>query len=289
MRETRFMAVAGRLCRIAGGISPGGREHGPTDPRAIPDPVPAAVSTARPVVRTVWMSASLLALAGCASLLPQATPPPAFYTLDGGVGATATAPRPPPGAPTLLVQPPQAAAGYESAHIVYTRQPQRLESFAHSEWVDTPARMLAPALVAALQASGAFQAVASSPSEIAGDLSLSTEILRLHQVFAPGAASQVRFTLRAALIDRRNRRLLAGREFDVSVPATSDDPAGGVAAADVAVRTVLERLAAMCAEAARQRDAASAAAPAGIADAAGAAAAHRVRPERQTVPTGAPP
>jgi len=246
------------------------------------------VSPLRMARTTLWTATLALALTGCAGLLPEAIPPPAFYTLDGAVSSTATAPQPASGAPTLLVQPPQAAAGYESAHIVYTRQPHRLESFAHSEWVDTPARMLAPALVAVLQASDAFQSVASSPSEIAADLSLSTEILRLHQVFAPSAASQVRFTLRAALIDRRSRRLLAGREFDVGVAAASDDPAGGVAAANLAVRTVLEQLAAMCADAARLRARAAADAPAGTADGPETSPARRLHPESQTVPTGAP-
>lgn len=46
--------------------------------------------------------------------------------------------------PTLIVSPPHAAAGFDSQRIMYLRQADQLEYFAHNEWIDTPARMLAP-------------------------------------------------------------------------------------------------------------------------------------------------
>jgi cholesterol transport system auxiliary component len=211
--------------------------------------------------------AALLLLGACGGLLPKATSPPAFYALDGAAvpapaGAAAATPRLPAlGGPTLLVLPPHASAGYDSAHIIYTRRPHQIEHFAHSEWVETPARMLAPLIVTALQGSGAFQVVALSPSPIGGDLTLDTEILRLQQEFAEVGASQVRFTLRAYLVDKRSHKLLAWREFDQSVAAASDDPEGGVAAANRAVRTVLEQLAVFCADATQHWPAATADAP----------------------------
>jgi cholesterol transport system auxiliary component len=60
----------------------------------------------------------------------------------------------------------------------------------------------------------------------------------------------VRFTLRAYIVDNTTRRVLAWREFDETVPAASEDPYGGVVAANSAVQTVLENLSAFCAEAA---------------------------------------
>ena len=62
---------------------------------------------------------------------------------------------------------------------------------------------------------------------------------------------RVRFPLRAPLVDDKTRRVLAWREFDATVPAASDDPYGGVVAANQAVQTVLKDLAAFCAAAAR--------------------------------------
>lgn len=191
----------------------------------------------------------LLPASGCGMLNSKDLPQPAFYSLDSardptsaGDAATATA-------PTLIISPPQAAAGFDSSRIIYVREPYKLEYFAHSEWVDTPARMILPLIVAAAQESGTFRAAMPTPSAALGDLRLDSEIIRLQQDFGR-RPSAVRFTLRAYLVDNLTRRVLARREFDASVPAASEDPYGGVVAANSAVRAVLEQLAAFCTEAA---------------------------------------
>jgi len=60
----------------------------------------------------------------------------------------------------------------------------------------------------------------------------------------------VRFTLRAYLLDSTTRRVVAWREFDETVVSDSDDPYGGVVAANRAVQAVMHGLADFCAEAA---------------------------------------
>jgi cholesterol transport system auxiliary component len=153
-------------------------------------------------------------------------------------------------APTLIVSPPHAAAGFDSQRIMYVRHADQLEYFAHNEWIDTPARMLAPRIVAAVESSGAFRAVVQTPSPAAGEMRLDTEILRLQHEFL-SAPSRVRFTLRAYIVDSATRRVIAAQEFEAAIPAASEDPYGGVVAANHAVQTVLENLSAFCAEAAR--------------------------------------
>ena len=190
----------------------------------------------------------LLALAGCSALQPKATPQPSFYTLDNVQIETRTA-KPPSAAPTLIVNPPHAASGFDSQRIIYVRAAHQLEYFAHNEWVDTPARMLAPLIVTAMENRGAFRAVVLTPSAATGDMRLDTEILRLQQDFA-SPPSRVRFTLRAYLEDNATRRVLASREFDESVAAASEDPYGGVVAANRVVQSVLKQLADFSAEAA---------------------------------------
>lgn len=198
--------------------------------------------------RLIAAGLSLMALGACGTLRPAATPHPAFYSLDGTRGAAPA--EAPAAAPTLIINPPHSAAGFDSPRIIYVRETHKLEYFAHSEWVDPPARMLAPLLVAAIEGTGAFRAVVLTPSAAAGDLRLDTEIVRLQHEFLT-RPSRVRFTLRAHLVDDKTRRVLAWREFDAAVPAASEDPYGGVVAANRAVRTVLENLAVFCAEAAR--------------------------------------
>ena len=209
-------------------------------------------------VRSLGPGAAALALtlaAGCSALLPKPPLQPSFYALDGAAAGAPAAPREASigavTAATLVVNPPQAGAGFDSRRIIYVRKAHQLEYYAHSEWVDTPARMLAPLIVAALDRSGAFRAVVSTPSAAAGDLRLDTEIVRLQHEFG-GAPSRVRLTLRATLTDNATRQVLARHDFDAQADAGSEDAYGGVVAANHATRQVLQALAAFCSQAAQQ-------------------------------------
>lgn len=192
--------------------------------------------------------AALLSTA-CSSWIPAKPAAPTFYALDGGPAAPAPAGR---GEATLIVQPTHAAAGYDSARIVYRREPHSPATYTQSEWVDSPARMLTPLIVASLQARpDAFRAVLTAPSAALTDLRLDTDIVRLQQEFdGQAAGSRVRFTLRATLTHTATRRVVASRVFDETAPAPSDDARGGVAAANQAVQAALAKLGGFCAEAA---------------------------------------
>ena len=202
---------------------------------------------------------ALALAAGCAALKPQSSDRPTLYSLAqaeaAGPAAVASAqPRAsaPANAPTLVVAPPHAAAGFDSRRMIYLRQADKPEYFAHNEWIDTPARMLAPLIVGAVESSGAFRAVVATPSPASGEIRLDTEILRLQHDFT-SMPSRVRFTLRATLVENATRRVIDTREFDAVVPAASEDPHGGVVAASGAVRSVLADLSFFCADAARTR------------------------------------
>ena len=206
-------------------------------------------------VRSLAGSAAVLLLlgtAGCGGLLPKPPVAPTVYTLDDAPTADAASTRRSPGTtsprPTLAVHVPQAAAGYDSTRIVYTREAQRLDTYANSVWIDTPAQMLTPMMVAAIESVGAFPAVVSTPSAARADIEMDTQILRLQQDFS-GTPSRVRFTLRASLIDSVTRRVLASEQFDAVADSPSEDARGGVVAAHAAVRSVLTRLAALCVDA----------------------------------------
>jgi cholesterol transport system auxiliary component len=187
-------------------------------------------------------------MTACGSILPSPPPTPSFYTL----GSVNKAPRPSAATstgPTLLVNPMRAASGYASARMVYTRNPQQLEHFARNEWADTPARMLAPWLVEVLSdelaRNAAVGAVLLAPSSAMSEYVLDTDLIRLQQDFSV-QPSQVRLTLRVALIQTTTRRVLAVREFDASQAAETDDPRGGVQAAQIVSARVLQQVAKFC-------------------------------------------
>ena len=206
-------------------------------------------------VRSLACSATVLLLlgtAGCGGLLPKPPVAPTYYTLDDVPSADSAAPHHLPATtgprPTLAVHLPQAAAGYDSTRIVYTREPQRLDTYANSVWIDTPAQMLTPMMVDAIESAGAFPAVVSTPSAARADIELDTQILRLQQDFS-SVPSRVRFTLRASVVDSMTRRVLASEQFDAVADSPSEDARGGVVAAHAAVRSVLTRLATLCSDA----------------------------------------
>jgi len=186
---------------------------------------------------------SALALGGCSLLKPSTAEPPSLYSLNAAPTATL------PAAdiatrtlPTLIITPPRAAAGFDSQRIVFVRNEHQLEYFSHSEWVDTPARMLGPLLASSMESTGAFGAVVVTPAGASGDLRLETEIVRLQHSFQT-SPSRVQFTLRAFLLDDKTRRVLAWREFRGEAASASEAPQGGVIAANRAVQTVLAELA----------------------------------------------
>jgi cholesterol transport system auxiliary component len=202
-------------------------------------------STATQLGRLFVVGWSLSALCACSLISPTATPATVYYSLDSAPGvvpaSAASAATRKSQAPTLIINAPHAAAGFDSQRMIYQREAHKLDYFAHSEWVDPPARMLGPLLVAVIAKSGAFHAVVLTPGAASGDLRLDTEIIRLQHEFK-SSPSRVRFTLRATLVEDRTRRVLAWREFEALVPAASEDSYGGVLAANQAVQNVLQDL-----------------------------------------------
>lgn len=186
-------------------------------------------------------------LSGCSSLIPADVVQPKLYSFDDAQPMTQHAQPMKAGAPTLVLGTLRAAAGFDSAQMVYLRQPHKLEYFRESQWVNAPAVMLPPLIAAAMEANGAFGAVVQTPTSVPGQFRLELEIIRLQQEFI-SLPSREHVTLRAHLLNPATRQVIAWREFDVTVPAPTDDPYGGVIAANQAVRTVIAQLVTFCAE-----------------------------------------
>jgi cholesterol transport system auxiliary component len=145
----------------------------------------------------------------------------------------------------LEVGAPRARPGFDTPQMVYVRQPYELEYFATNRWADTPSRMLGPLLAQGLEQTESFRAVVQTPSAVPADLRVDTELIRLQQNFAT-RPSRIELTLHAELIDVRGKRVLSTKLFDETEDAPTDDAYGGVTAANVALRRILEQLADFC-------------------------------------------
>ncbi len=184
-----------------------------------------------------------LFVSGCSSLLPKPPINTAYYSLDSiqadseAVSALNTEQN----LPTLIINTPKAAAGFDTRHMMYTRSAYRLEYFARNEWLDTPSNMLQPLMVKAIEQTHAFKAVLPKLAAVKTDLRLESELIRLVQNFNTNP-SQVLFSLRVTVIDSSTNQVIALRQFDETVSAESDDPIGGVRASNLAVTQALEKL-----------------------------------------------
>ncbi|MBC7708862.1 MAG: membrane integrity-associated transporter subunit PqiC [Rhizobacter sp.] len=191
-------------------------------------------------------------LSGCASLLPKPVAAPTLYILEAKAAPATALPSNAPAQATarvtLVVNTPRADAGFDSPHMMYVREPYKLEYFVHSEWVDTPSRMLLPMIVLSVGKAGAFKTVVPATIAATGELTLDAEIVRLQQDFSV-KPSRVVFTVRVYVLDTQTRKTIAWRELEAVVAATSDDPAGGVVAANRAVQIALQQVADFCVEA----------------------------------------
>jgi cholesterol transport system auxiliary component len=187
------------------------------------------------------LALAALAASACVSL-PKAEPVQLF-TIDvrpEGAPLAGTG-------PVLLVAAPRPGPGLGGPRMAYVKEPNQLQYFARSQWVEPPARLVGPLLARALERTGRFQAVTEVALGASPELRLESEVVRLQQEFAD-RPSRVRFTLRLELVDVMAHRIIGAREFEAFEPAPSDDAAGGAAAANAAVRRVLAEAAGWCAE-----------------------------------------
>jgi cholesterol transport system auxiliary component len=181
-------------------------------------------------------------LAGCAPFQSAQLANPTLYVLEAKpLAKVARVKR----ELVLEVAGPRAWPGFDTTQMIYVQRPYELDRFATNQWVDTPSRMLAPLLVRALEQTGSFKAVVPSPSVVPADVRVDVELIRLQQNFAT-RPSRVELTLRVQLIDVRTKRVLAARSFDEAENAPTDDPYGGVIAANLALQRVLEQVADFC-------------------------------------------
>ena len=190
-----------------------------------------------------WQTLVLLVLlGGCTGLAPKPLPDPNLHVLAPGPVAKAA---PGPRDLVLEVGVPRAAPGFDTPRMVYVQKAYELDYFADNRWADAPARMLGPLLTRALEQSGGFRTVVQAPTVVPSDVRINAELIRLQQNFTT-RPSRAELALRVQLVDVRARRVLATRLFEDTENAPSEDPYGGVAAANAALERVLMRVVEFC-------------------------------------------
>ncbi len=181
---------------------------------------------------------SLILCTGCSLPGPQQSTAKRAYMLQGDLDATLAQAPVSKSCVTLRIGRVGSAPGFMTNRMAYTKEPQRLDYFAHHEWVDTPAKMIASAIEARLDSTRMFGAVLSGSSEVKTDFRLDADVIGLLQDFDVGN-SNVILKVKVNLVDVSNRKLLNSRSFGYIETANGANPEAGVIAANYAVERFL--------------------------------------------------
>jgi cholesterol transport system auxiliary component len=142
----------------------------------------------------------------------------------------------------LLITQPKAQAGFDTARMAYLLRPYEVSYYAYNQWADTPARMLQRIMVENFDKTGLWSAVLQTPGAVPAQYRLDCDSLVLEQQFFSNP-SRIRLALRAQIIATKTQSVLATRSFELFEVAPSDDPYGGVIAANHASAKLVTEIA----------------------------------------------
>jgi cholesterol transport system auxiliary component len=189
------------------------------------------------VVRSWIAWVTILALAGCASLI-VARPPGHLYRLSADSAYPASLPRV---TAQLLVDLPQAPAGIDATRIALTTAPLSLDYYADSEWTDHVSALVQTALLASFENSKAITAIDRESIGLRADFILKTEIRHFEAVGGgSGDPPTVWVAMTARLVAMPQREIIAQASFERRVPAAANEVPAVVVAFNAAADAVIK-------------------------------------------------
>ena len=126
--------------------------------------------------------------------------------------------------------------------MAYLLRPYEVSYYGYNQWADTPARMLQRIMVENFEKTGEWNAVLQTPSAVPAQYRLDCDNLVLEQQFFSNP-SRVRLALRAQIVETKTQSILATRSFELFETAPTDDPYGGVIAANHATEKLIKEMA----------------------------------------------
>ena len=180
------------------------------------------------------VSGALLVLTGCVSVLPETAPPAPRYTIGA---ATPTVTRDMPVSWSLAIADPSSSQLYNTVKVPITREKNRFEFFAGTEWVDRVPVLFQRALVRSFENTDQIVNVGDFSALPVGDYVLKTDIRAFHADYTQAdQIAQVQIFARLSLPDGT---IAASRVFDASSVSADATLSSTMAAFDTGLDTVL--------------------------------------------------
>jgi cholesterol transport system auxiliary component len=190
-----------------------------------------------------WLTLGLatVVLAACSALQSLNNPQSIiWYSLEDArttnpVGVGQTVPK------VLIIEPVRANPFYDSTQLAFSRSDIARAYYQFASWTERPAKRLAILVERRMSARNVFETVATSTVGLRGDISLN---LTLDELFhdTVNSPEQARIVVTAELVDQRQRRLIARKQFINEFPIETPTAANAVRAMSEALSLLLDDL-----------------------------------------------
>ncbi|MBV9576249.1 MAG: membrane integrity-associated transporter subunit PqiC, partial [Gammaproteobacteria bacterium] len=159
------------------------------------------------------LAISMMMMASCSMFSPIKMSAPTTYLLTD-LPSTSIKKH---SAINLLVLQPEALPAYNTTSMAYSIKPYQIAYFAKNRWAETPAQMLYPLIVQALQNTHHFHAIVTPPYTGRFDYILRIQLLQLLQDFS-SQPILLRLKVRAQLSRVATNRVIATKVFLIEEP-----------------------------------------------------------------------
>lgn len=185
---------------------------------------------------------AMMILSGCSFLSPVKTAPDSGYVINAAPDHVKKSRR---HSGVMIVMMPDTNSAYNTSRMAFTMRPYQISYYANSRWIESPAEMLMPLLMATLQKTNRFKSVLTPPYAGQTDYALRTQIKTL-LIDYTCRTPVLRLTLQEDLLSVSSGRMIASREFSAAEPLPQKSPYGAVYAANQAAARLLTEIAAWC-------------------------------------------
>lgn len=191
------------------------------------------------------ISSVLLLTASCSPLSPVSAPPQNTYLLNPKIFILKTGNNKTTKNKTLLISTPEVPAWLNTSRMLYKTADSQINYFVENRWVAGPPEMLKAIIAKNLSETGLYHAVVQTPFGGNVDQRLDVQIINMEQNFSQNP-SVYKFEVQAELVSMLTGNIIRTRHFSYVIPATTNNPQGGVEAANKAIEEWIPQLIDFC-------------------------------------------
>lgn len=178
-------------------------------------------------------------LGACTNIVPGQQPPPILYRLTPKSTFREDLP---PVDWQVVLEPPVANAGLNTARIALQRTPMRLEYYAKSSWTDRAPLMVQTLMIESFENSERIISVGRESVGLRADFVLKSELREFQAEYYDSTLPLARVAINVKLVRMPERDIIGSESFERRVEAKADRLDDVVEAFDQALGKVLRQI-----------------------------------------------